>query len=490
MADQQGFDLFGEHAVARDLDHLFEAAHEGQVAVGVDPAHVTGVDPALAQRLGGGFRLVPVAQKTAAALEHDLAGLAAGALNAAVGVDDADRHAGDRLAVAAPADGVARHVGVAGVGLRQAVSGLEALAVRGQLSPLPGQAFGEADAEAGDCVDAQAGEVELAGLGQCHAGDVHRCDAVPPAHSVAVDRLQHRQRVEAVEQHRRCAGVHSDVHAHQHAGDVVERCDRQQHIVCLHAVALGGGSGLEQRVVETQHRALGQPSGARGVGHQRDLVHRDHDRWTRSAAAADCEKVLAVGGQFARRGFHLQQFDRHIDAGLVLGIVGQQVGVVHDEHMGQRAGGTHLGHRAQQRCGRDDHTGLQVAELVGELMLFVQRAAGADHGAQLLDAEMRHRVLRTVGHEQRDRVAGADPQRRQSGSKSVARSVELGVADGPAVPKVGRLVGLTAGVSSQVLVQGQIGRASIFRVRWVHASSGLGSGLFSGQLRRPARSRC
>src|SRR6218665_884871 len=50
VADEQGFDLLGEHAVARDLDHLLEAADEGQGAVGVGPAPVAGGGPPRAPR--------------------------------------------------------------------------------------------------------------------------------------------------------------------------------------------------------------------------------------------------------------------------------------------------------------------------------------------------------------------------------------------------------------------------------------------------------
>jgi hypothetical protein len=44
-------------------------------------------------------------------------------------------------------------------------------------------------------------------------------------------------------------------------------------------------------------------------------------------------------------------------------------------------------------------------ELVLQLVRLVQRPAGADDGADLLDRVVRHHVLRAVVHEQRHRLA-------------------------------------------------------------------------------------
>jgi hypothetical protein len=85
--------------------------------------------------------------------------------------------------------------------------------------------------------------------------------------------------------------------------------------------------------------------------------------------------------------------------------LGQQFGVAHHEHMLQRRLRAHLLHHRQQHVGGDDHARLQVAELVLQLVFLVQRPAGADDGADLLDAVVRHEVLRAVVHEQRHGLA-------------------------------------------------------------------------------------
>src|SRR5256885_17239250 len=71
MLDEDGFHLLGEDAVARDLDHFLEAADEGQVAIGVDAAHVARVDPAVLQGPGRGLGLVPVALEVAGAARSE-----------------------------------------------------------------------------------------------------------------------------------------------------------------------------------------------------------------------------------------------------------------------------------------------------------------------------------------------------------------------------------------------------------------------------------
>jgi hypothetical protein len=62
-------------------------------------------------------------------------------------------------------------------------------------------------------------------------------------------------------------------------------------------------------------------------------------------------------------------------------------------------------HDRQQHVRRDDDARLQVGELIRQFVLPIQRTAGTHNGTDLLNAVMRDDILRTVVHEERDRLA-------------------------------------------------------------------------------------
>ena len=93
MAQQHLLDLARIDVHAAADDQVLGAVLQREVAVRVEAADVAGVQPAAAQRLGGGLGLVPVAGHHHVAPDQDLADLAGGEL-AVVVVDDADLDAG------------------------------------------------------------------------------------------------------------------------------------------------------------------------------------------------------------------------------------------------------------------------------------------------------------------------------------------------------------------------------------------------------------
>ena len=187
VLDEDGLDLFGEHAVARDLDHFLEAADEGEVAVGVDLAHVAGVHPAVAQRGGGGLGLVPVALEGAGAGRARSRRPRRWACRCAgVGVDDADGHARHRRCPACPS--AAR-----GAACRCRRCGFRSGRRR------PRRSCSSSRSRCHCCASASVKVMpklvtgfmrrldrsKLAMSGTCMHGHVHRRDAVPPGHLVA-----------------------------------------------------------------------------------------------------------------------------------------------------------------------------------------------------------------------------------------------------------------------------------------------------------------
>ena len=113
-------------------------------------------------------------------------------------------------------------------------------------------------------------------------------------------------------------------------------------------------------------------------------------------------------------------------------------------------------HHIQQGVCRHNEACLQVTELVLQFMLFEQGATRAHNGTQLLDAKVRHDVLRAVAHEQGDRIAFLDTQLSQARCKSIAGAIEFGIADFLAIPNIGHMLRLLARVMAQILVQRHI----------------------------------
>src|SRR5690606_31999788 len=90
-------DLARVHVEAAAQDHVLLAVDDPVAAVGVAVADVAAVEPAVAQRLGGGVRPLPVALHHVVAADHDLAALAV-AEQAVLVVDDAELDAPHRVA--------------------------------------------------------------------------------------------------------------------------------------------------------------------------------------------------------------------------------------------------------------------------------------------------------------------------------------------------------------------------------------------------------
>src|SRR5690606_19982580 len=97
VLQQRVFDFPRINVFAAGNDHVFLAVDQMQHAVLVEHAHVAGVDPAVANGVGGGDVIVPVAAEHRGAARDDFARHARRTV-VAVGVDDARLHAGEGLA--------------------------------------------------------------------------------------------------------------------------------------------------------------------------------------------------------------------------------------------------------------------------------------------------------------------------------------------------------------------------------------------------------
>src|SRR5262249_42005886 len=97
VLEQRLLNLARIDVVAGDDDHVLLAVHDRDVAILVHRREVAGVEPAVAQGLGGRLRLLPIALHNVLAATDELAYHARRHL-AAVCVHDLDLDAGNRLA--------------------------------------------------------------------------------------------------------------------------------------------------------------------------------------------------------------------------------------------------------------------------------------------------------------------------------------------------------------------------------------------------------
>ncbi|MNP39381.1 hypothetical protein D3C76_1329540 [compost metagenome] len=91
MAGDGGFHLGAIDVLTTTDDHILDAVAHVHEAVLIHEAAVTGVHPAVADRLGGGFWLVPVTEHDVGATHHDFANGAARHFTV-LAIDDAHFH--------------------------------------------------------------------------------------------------------------------------------------------------------------------------------------------------------------------------------------------------------------------------------------------------------------------------------------------------------------------------------------------------------------
>src|SRR6266566_2123725 len=84
MTHEHAIDLVWKHFVAGDDDHLFLPPDDAMVSVLIDYREIAGVEPAVAQRIGGFRRHVPVPAHDLWATDRQLSRLAAGRLGNSV----------------------------------------------------------------------------------------------------------------------------------------------------------------------------------------------------------------------------------------------------------------------------------------------------------------------------------------------------------------------------------------------------------------------
>ncbi|GHF08262.1 hypothetical protein GCM10018772_36680 [Streptomyces fumanus] len=391
-------------------DEFLEPSGDGQVAGAVADREVAGVEPAVAQRLGGGVGLLVVAGHDVRAAHPHLALGAVGHVEAGTVVDDPQREARHGQAAGAFDAGAGRPVDGDGAGGLGGAVGVD----EGRVEGLLGRAAQRgAEDGAAHQPDPHRGRGETRGPRGADEIAVERGNTGDDRGPVLAPQVEYVVGGVAVGD----AGGGPDGRHGQHADDVgqaVEQRQRPQHPVLGGEAERGdvGGGDRPQAVALGGEDALGAAGGAGGEEHPGDVV-----------------EPLVVAGRGAGIG------GGELFVGEAPGREGSVT--VHHDH-GQRAGSggqpAHRGHMGG--VGDDDAAaadGEQVLQLRGG-QVRVDRdadAAGAD------DREVALHHLDPVAEEHRHPVAGQQAEAGQMSGEAAGTGLQTGVADGAPGVEVG-----------------------------------------------------
>jgi hypothetical protein len=383
-------DLPGVDVVAAPDDQVLLAVHDVEIALGVDPAHVAAVEPAVADRLGGGLGPLPVALHHVRPLDHDLAHIARRDLEIRV-VHDAHPHPADRRADRA---GLALPVGVVERGdrrgLRQPVPlehrDAERLLETAQHLDGQGRAAGDADPQRGGVIVGPVG-----GMQQRH---VHGWHALEDGHPVLGDDPQRLLGREPRQQGQARPGRHRDVERDRLPEHMEQRQPAEDHVVRARADDVGARHlGVADQVAVSELGTLRPPGRAGGVQDHRGVL-------------------IGTGRDLVIRGDRGQQ-------------VGEAAPVHHD---GLRPGLLGAAARlAGEHVPGEDKTRPGIAQVIGHLPHLEQRVHRDDHPAGPEHAVVHHGNLGDVRHHDPDPVPGLDAPLVQQPGHPGARLVQCPV---------------------------------------------------------------
>lgn len=223
---------------------------------------------------------------------------------------------------------------------------------------------------------------------------------------------------EAVGQGHRVAGGQARGELADHAGDVEERGQREDHCVGGQLLDAYLAVGVEGDVAVGVQRALGASAGARGVADQGGVAG-GRQRYVGARPGRGTgggEQVLGVvGGQPARGQY----------AGVVAGLEVEFAGGERDTHRRGRGRGPYVA--LPGVLGADQSRRLGVGEDVGEFVLLVHRVDRDDRAARLPGREQRHNELRHVLQHDGEPVAGREAAGGEVAGQAVGKGVEFAV---------------------------------------------------------------
>jgi hypothetical protein len=201
-------------------------------------------------------------------------------------------------------------------------------------------------------------------------------------------------------------------------------------------VALGAEKRLHPRarlqqvrddVPVQKHRSLGDPGRTAGVLQKCDVLVRD-GRVLELATAAFRERFGQAhrSRQTPARNhlLHVAQHEVDQDA-----FQSEHLADAGDDDLFDRGLPDHFLHRIREVLDDDDHLRAAVGQLVLELPRRIQRIGVHDGATRTQDAEETHRVLKNVGHHERDARAFPEPAPLQERSERGRQAVELGKSD-------------------------------------------------------------
>ncbi len=276
-----------------------------------------------------------------------------------------------------------------------------------------------------------------------------RVDRGQAVERLAAQVLEHRRDVARVgDQQVARAHAQAQHHVRVEAEDVIQRqrADGDDLLALGHLAQrrLVPGVGLQDvgdEIAMQQHRTLADACGAAGVLKHRDVVGPHPDRLERGAPALRHRVVEAHGaGQLERRHHLLDVAHDDVDERALE--QAQHVAHRGEDHLLRRHVLEHVLQRGGEVLDDDDGLGARILQLVLELARRVQRVDVDDDQAGAQQARDDDRILRHVGHHDRDAIALRQAQRLRVGREGTRHLVDQPEAEVLAHELVGRQVGV------------------------------------------------
>ena len=272
QAADRVLDLLGVEVLSAPDDHVFDPVDEGQIAVLVEPAHVSGPQPAVDDGLSGRLRIAEIARHHDVAGDEDLAART-GRYVLKVLIDDPYPLAGQRLADGAGLAGAVQRVqrgGAGALGQPVALEDRDTQLLLARRQQFPGRGRGPAHDEP------QRRHVPSVDLGdqKCIDGRDRREEGGPQS----LDFVEEPRCRERFEDRQLAAHPQRRQQADHECVGVEERQHQQAMIVCRELHRLSDRGRHHVGVGVADHHALGAAGGAAGVDQQREVGRRDRRR--------------------------------------------------------------------------------------------------------------------------------------------------------------------------------------------------------------------
>ena len=306
----------------------------------------------------------------------------------------------------------------------------------------------------------QAAQIKLLEVRAGKQVNHHGGNVGPVRHLVLRNQAPSQLTVPARHQHH--GGTHVDARMHHghHARDVEHGDHGQRDVFTTATAPHRRGHGIEHDAGMRVHAALGQASGAAGVGQHAHVLRPNlqRRRWG-SACQGLLPKHHLAAVEHGQCALCRQPCLPDIWDWFTLGIWWQVFTQLCHHHLlqtlacGQGIAG--LGQLPRQISRGNGHFDIAIRDVVLQLLRQIHRIDGHHHCVGTQDGKVRHHQLRQVLHQQHDTITLAHSCLMQVRSQALGTIGQLSICDRAAKKLQRCFSGITAGAGVQVVPQGR-----------------------------------